>query len=502
MPFLLVWLVALFLAANPRPASATGGSPDTIAVVGDASRPVLALEPGTGVPHVAYISNATLYHAWKSDGTWQSEPIASPVGYISSTTQYGGFDLQVAPDGRVFALFIRQEQLECAVRESGVWLSDTLDVLPGPRKPLSLAVSQVTGEPTAAWTKAGAPGAPAEIKFARRSAGSWTTQLLDTVSTASLTVGVAVDLADRPRAAWGRPRADANPGQVLTIALASGPAGPWVTAAVDSQLADHLTLAVDPADGEPRLVYETATTPFDRFARYAARDAGLIWQSTPVRSVPNNRAGSSALALDPAGNPFVAVLDVTPIAPSGIQAGDPPNLTNCFYTATTSIILLRREGGAGAGPFQAFGNLALPNQYDVASGPRALASSQAGVVDVAWRYPAITCSPYAVSMTRRTPFAGVTPGSGARVAMSAVSPNPALVGGPLHVTFQLEQDADVAMELRDVAGRRVAEHGLGRLGPGVHERDWEPAAPRAGVYWLTVRANGERLGTRQAVLVR
>ena len=502
MPFLLVYLVALFLAANPCPARAEGAPPDTIALVGDASRPVLALEPGSGVPHVAYVSDATLYHAWKSGGTWQSEPIANPVGFISTPPQYGGFDLQLARDGTVFALFIRQEQLECAVRENGVWLSDTLDVLPGPSKPLSLAVSPVTGEPTAAWTKAGAPGAPAEIKLARHSAGIWTTQLLDTVSTTSLTVGVAVDLADRPRAAWGRPRADDSPGQVLTVAMAAGPAGPWVTAAVDSQLADHLTLAVDPTDGEPRIVYEAATTPFDRYARYAARDGGLIWQSTPVRSVPNNRGGSASLALDPAGNPFIAVLDVTPIAPAGIQAGDPPSLTNCFYVATTSIILFRREGGAGTGPFQAFSNLSSPSQYDVASGPRALASSQTGVVDVAWRYPAVTCAPYAVSMTRRTPFAGVTPEPGAHVAMLPVSPNPALLGAPLHVTFQLEHEADVAMELRDVTGRRVAEQALGRMGPGLYERDWEPVAPRAGVYWLTVRANGGRLGTRQAVLVR
>lgn len=286
MPFVLMFLVALLGATDSRGSHVASAPPDTIALLSDATRPVLALDPVTGEAHVAYVSNGTLHHGWKSGGAWQDEPIADRVGWLQSLTQYGGIDLRVAPDGRVFALFNRLGLLICAERENGTWRRDTLDALPGPRTPLSLAVSPVTGEPTAAWTKRGAPGEPSEIKLARRSGGEWTTQLLDTVSVATLTASVAVDLADRPRVAWGRPRADDDPRQVLTCAMATGPSGPYVSAPVDSQLYNHLAIAVDPTDGEPRIVYVVLDANV-RTVRYAAHDAGPGWQGVSVESTPD-----------------------------------------------------------------------------------------------------------------------------------------------------------------------------------------------------------------------
>src|SRR5213075_160754 len=99
-----------------------------------------------------------------------------------------------------------------------------------------------------AWGKRPAPGAPLEIKLARHSAGAWTSQVLDTTTSSSSVLAVAVDLADRPRVLWARLRADGRAARVLTCATATAPAGPFEIAPVDSELSipAYFALAVDP----------------------------------------------------------------------------------------------------------------------------------------------------------------------------------------------------------------------------------------------------------------
>src|SRR5262245_46157713 len=237
-------LVAIALASVVALDPASAQSPtDTIAVVDDTSYPALALEPSSATPHVVYSSAATLYHAVKSAGSWLIEPVATGV---SSSLKH--IDLRLAPNGTPVALYARLGTLECAVRESGGWATHTLDT--GTISALALAISPVTGEPVAVWALGPTgPGVAPAIKFARRMAGVWNTQRVDTTSLppGKLVVGVAVDFADRPLVAWARPGGTVGSGTVLTCATAAGPSGPFTPEPVDSTLSAYLSLAADPA---------------------------------------------------------------------------------------------------------------------------------------------------------------------------------------------------------------------------------------------------------------
>src|SRR6186713_2389520 len=130
-------LVAVLLAPIARPA--TAAPRDTIAVLTTlSSRPVLALAPGTGIPHVAYLSAGTLYHAWKTSRAWNIEVVSDSVQFSSS---FGGFELAVAADGRAAAVFVRNGTLFAALRDEGGWSRDALDALAGPTYPVAIAMS-------------------------------------------------------------------------------------------------------------------------------------------------------------------------------------------------------------------------------------------------------------------------------------------------------------------------------------------------------------------------
>lgn len=88
---------------------------------------------------------------------------------------------------------------------------------------------------------------------------------------------------------------------------------------------------------------------------------------------------------------------------------------------------------------------------------------------------------------------GVT--TGAR--LSPAHPNPAT--GATRVRLSLSRASDVYASVQDVAGRRVAQLAGGRFEAGDHTLVWESAADatlEAGVYFVVVRVNGERLTTR------
>jgi hypothetical protein len=86
-----------------------------------------------------------------------------------------------------------------------------------------------------------------------------------------------------------------------------------------------------------------------------------------------------------------------------------------------------------------------------------------------------------------------------------VAPNP--TSGGSRVAFALEREADVRMRLFDVAGRLVRETDLGRLPAGSHESVWDGRARdgrpvQAGVVFMTLDVDGQRLPPRRLVIVR
>src|SRR5204863_9586451 len=94
-------LLAVLLAlAAPLPTRATEIPPETVVgPLGDLTCPVLALDPITHEPHVAYVSEHVLYHAWRAGGTWQTEVVALSVSG-DAVADFDGFDLKMTPDGR------------------------------------------------------------------------------------------------------------------------------------------------------------------------------------------------------------------------------------------------------------------------------------------------------------------------------------------------------------------------------------------------------------------
>lgn len=493
-------LAALVMSASGVAASAPA---DTLALgLTDASCPVVALEPDTGTPHAAHVSNGTLFHAWRSATAWSSESVAT--GLPEGTSKpYDGVDLRLGSGGAAAMVYRRAGRLECARRVAGTWTSESLAVYPGALIPV-LAMSPVTNEPVVAWAQRGAVGEPYAIRLARRTGGAWVTQTLDTTSRVPLSIGVAVDALDRPRVAWSRLRADGRSSRVVVCAMATDATGPFVAAPVDSDLTGQLALALDPHDGQPRLVYQATSLDNVSTLRYLARLPSGAWDTVTVAPTAPGAAAATApiaLAIGAAGDPFVAITVSSPIAPQNVQ-GDAGVKQGCFYVARRDIVLLHRAAGAGVAPFEVFDVVHPVEQDDLAMGMRALAADGSGRAAVGWRSPGIVCAPYLIGFARSTAVAGVRPDPGSNAVLRPLVPNPVRIGAPFALSWSLARAASVTFTLHDAAGRRVDERSLGRLEAGSHALPWSPVVPRAGLYWLSLRADGVVIASRSAVLVR
>lgn len=68
------------------------------------------------------------------------------------------------------------------------------------------------------------------------------------------------------------------------------------------------------------------------------------------------------------------------------------------------------------------------------------------------------------------------------------------------ITFTLRQPARARLDVHDVAGRRVATLLDGELDAGVHRRAWNAEDAPSGVYYYTLRVDGETATRRMTVL--
>ena len=73
-------------------------------------------------------------------------------------------------------------------------------------------------------------------------------------------------------------------------------------------------------------------------------------------------------------------------------------------------------------------------------------------------------------------------------------------GTSLALEFELPRDGEVALQLFDTGGRRVAARDLGVLGSGRHAERIDVASLGAGVYWVRLRHAGRSVTTRTTVL--
>jgi hypothetical protein len=98
-----------------------------------------------------------------------------------------------------------------------------------------------------------------------------------------------------------------------------------------------------------------------------------------------------------------------------------------------------------------------------------------------------------------TPEAWVDVPAAFELSLTGFRPNP-LTTSAWSVEFSLAQRGPGALEVFDVAGRRVARHDLAGFDPGRHLLRLDPAASwRAGVYWVRLSHSGRSFTARGVV---
>ena len=90
-------------------------------------------------------------------------------------------------------------------------------------------------------------------------------------------------------------------------------------------------------------------------------------------------------------------------------------------------------------------------------------------------------------------------------AFHAIGPNPS--GGRTMMAYSLAQAAAVRYAVHDLRGRLVRQVDVGRLPAGHHQAHWDArdqsgSAVSAGVYFLSIELNGDRLGAKRVTIVR
>jgi hypothetical protein len=259
-----------------------------------------------------------------------------------------------------------------------------------------------------------------------------------------------------------------------------------------------MALEVDRSNAEPRLAYDVMEPYYQ--IRYAYRGPGNAWEWVLVQGASyfGGNTGPS-LVLDPTGRPIVVYSDVTPIEPGQSEPTEPSEILACSGITTGFIQAYYRASGEGPDPFT-MENLSNPER-DSRNGAAAIASVAQGEAVVVWRG---NCTPYSLTSTQLTlpPILDVDGGPAPGAPLSPVRPNPARVGDDLRVEFTLACEAEATLELHDLVGRRVAARTLARMPAGRQGVTWAAPNLSPGLYWLTVRSDGERIGSRAVIILR
>ena len=459
------------------------------------SAPLLAVDPVDGEPHLGFTAAGAVHHAWRSAGTWSREVVA-PAG--------GSVDFVLSPSGVPHATFLLAGGVVAhARRQGGTWVEDTVAVMAGTLMRPVLALDPATEEPAVAMLVS--PGADSVVLWlARHGPGGWASVVVDTGGSSSATaLALAVDAGGRPLIAWARNAVTGPRGLLLTTG--AGPSGPFTSDVADTGFTLHAALALDPATGAPRLAHYSVRTngEFDEQRLfYSWRHVSAGWQHVEIPVLVPDFPRPVSLVLDPLGDPVVATTVFYAIQPYRVKRVE----GGCGLFENGALDVWSRVGGTGAQEFTRWASLSAANgslRSSLAS-VRAIASTGVGDLQTAWRdphYNATYCYPdlfwYAV-----THEVAVSPAASPSVLLAPPAPNPWTGGRALTVVFSLPRPGAAALELHDVAGRRIARHDAGMLGAGPHVRAWHPGPLAPGVYRLSLQLDGARLAQRTLVVTR
>lgn len=493
---------------------------DTLATfTAPSTLPMIAVDPDDGTPHVGYLDNSTFVHEWLVGSAWQSETAVSP---ITISTRLDSYSWDATSGGKVgFVWDAGDGTLRYAVRESGVWSSETVASNTGWTYAPSLVFDPHTGEPVLGFRAIEPRGADPglnHIELGRRTGGVWSFNEVDTSSFDTGPPSLALTSDGQPRIAISR---EVGPeGGSGRIAYLGGVyyietpsvTGPFAWTLVDSIGAGALccaepgiaagtaSLALNPWSDEPRIAY--AYWYGNWGIRYAYRSGG-VWASQKILNANAAVwAEDVSLTLTPAGDPRVVGVDVLNFLATdqttNIGAGTAHIGSGI---ATANVVLLKRVGAEGTGPFSY--QQVRQGVEETRSSSRAVVPSVADGVHIVWRSP--PHSPPPSGSTRivhaiDTPTTGVPP-LHAPITGFAIEPNPLEAGSSLTVRLAVARAQMVELALIDVAGRRVASTEA-QVEAGSSSVIWTPEGLRAGVYRVIARAKGARIGSAPVVILR
>ena len=477
------------------PARATEFDSSTVATsLSSKPTPAIVLEPATGIPHILYANQTTVYHARMAGGTWLYE--------VVSTSRSSGSRIlwAVSPTGRLAAGFFNlNSRFVCSVSDGNGWEEDTslVDATNCTGCLQWLAFDPVSNEPCVAYATALAGGGVV-VRYAWRQGGVWSVSDVDSTGVlVGYALSLAVDDLGRPSVAY-----TSSGGDSVLVASRESAGEPFtreVAAAGWSYYA--VSMAVAPGSGAPRVAYFVWDTT--KFVGYAARAAGTgVWTDQLVDSWFFYLGRPVSLALDPDGNPTIAYTREVPIlaAPASARdrtprSADPSALEGGGTSGWVEIA--SRTGGEGTGPFQIEG---VPI-HDLGSGPQALAVRPTGQVRLAVRHPDIG-PPYSVLFVESLEGLPVLPPAAGALSLPAPAPNPGRGDQAVRVSFVLPRDERAALELLDLEGRRVAHLPARSYHAGPNTLQWSPGPLPAGLYWLRLHSASGLSATRKWVVLR
>lgn len=447
-----------------------------------ASVPIGDLVPIYGAVHVAWSHGTQLRHAWKLPDPWQTETVADSAR---------GIALAVHGDGLAVVSFSDYHgRLICGERSPSGWALDTVATYPGSSLMTSVALDP---EPVIAYVEAPASG-PATLRYARRSGGSWTIVDLDHGSflrAPSVAIGPAGKcgvVAGVTSGTWAN----------LVWYEAAAPGGPFTSAVLDTEQFLPASLVWDVERDRPMIAYGVVAAPDAQPGyRFTWRNDYGSWERQELGPIPEWSRLAISLALDIAGAPGAFWQDWQYLLDQ--PAGESPEVNSCGSIGTGFLRLSNQRAAAPSSSFTSTSWYPSFN-FEWTSSNRAVASHWRGVYDMVWREP-IVCTPHVIfyregaTGVTAVPFTGVP--DAARITLS---PNPLVAGGALRLRWSLPRAGDVRIDAHDLAGRRVASLAAGRAAAGQTERTWEPPRLRAGIYWVSLVVDGERLA--RSVLVR
>jgi hypothetical protein len=353
----------------------------------------------------------------------------------------------------------------------------------------------VTDEPVVAYVSW--VGSLRTLVLARRSPSGWMLSTLDTVSLSLRRPSLALSPSGAARLALTHHRGLDGDGPGTYFGEAATPDGPVAWTRVDETGNAWASLALDPVSGEPRIAY-TANT---RLLRYAWRAAGNWTPMTVNQNSEESFPTVPSLILNNAGDPLIVqtrnfLFEPQP-EPASRRGG--PAVASCpSNLSPPRVVHFDRVGAEGAGPFTSN----IVSGGETRSSASAVASFVGNESRVVWRHPdgyaSSPCVQRIIYSTRAATL-GVPTLEPPAIGL-AIGPNP-LRGGTVGVAFRLSREAEVTLELFDIAGRRVARSTT-RQGSGVRSLSWSPGDISPGVYRLVARVPDGEIGRASLVVLR